>query len=313
MKTSTSKSIRPLVSLSLLCSLFLLSVVCKGQTYHFRQYTANDGLPTNAVYGGLQDQRGFVWFYTEHGVSRFDGYQFRNFTVEDGLPVNDVWFLAEDQQGRIWVNTFSNKLVAIEGDSVKTYYESTSPDFQRFEFITNGEDIAIYEKGTAHLLIPDSCCSVQQLPVPEEIKSIPDYLYYPCSRDTFIRFHEEDTKVSRVANEGFQENYLIGKEDTKIRTWLNHKYRQSCTYWNGRLLVWPFQDSLLGYLSLQSDSIGSFNLSQIFGSQPEFLRYQRLHGQLQIQTNLGLFIIDENMNGVDTLKERRFNNCPIWA
>jgi ligand-binding sensor domain-containing protein len=85
-----------------------------AQTYSYRHYTVEDGLPTNYVYGGLQDSRGYIWFYTEKGVSRFDGYEFRNFTTEDGLPTNDVWQLVEDSQGRMWVGCFGGKFVAID-------------------------------------------------------------------------------------------------------------------------------------------------------------------------------------------------------
>ena len=176
-----SKKLKVALSLMGLGLSLLWAVSADGQTYHFKQYTANDGLPTNAVYGGIQDQKGFIWFYTEHGVSRFDGQEFRNYTVEDGLPVNDVWYLAEDRQGRIWLNTFGTKLVAIEDDSVKTYYESTDPHFQRFDFLANDQDLAIYEKGTGQLLISDSQRGLQRLPVPKVIDSIPEYLLLRCN------------------------------------------------------------------------------------------------------------------------------------
>jgi len=292
------------VALSLMSlGLCLLGAVrADGQTYHFKQYTANEGLPTNAVYGGIQDRKGFIWFYTEHGVSRFDGQEFRNYTVEDGLPVNDVWYLAEDRQGRIWLNTFGTKLVAIEGDSVKTYYESTNPRFQRFEFILNNHNLAIYERGTGQLLIPDSLGGVQRLPVPEILDSIPDYLLLPCSRDTFLQFHKSLSKINLIANSGFRESYLLNKQDAATWSRLNYDHRQSRTCWNKQLFIWPHQDSLLYYFSLQAGKLQHYNLKQIFGEIPHLLRYQQLHGQLQIQTNLGLFILDDQLNGVDTLK-----------
>jgi ligand-binding sensor domain-containing protein len=301
---SALNSIKLKVALSIVSlglSLFW-AVIAEGQTYHFKQYTANDGLPTNAVYGGIQDREGFIWFYTEHGISRFDGQEFRNYTVKNGLPVNDVWHLAEDSQGRIWLNTFGTKLVAVEGDSVKTYYESTDPRFRRFELIINEHDLTIYERGTEQLLIPDSQGGVQLLPVPEILDSIPDYLVLPCSRDTFLQFHKSLSQITLVANNGFRESYLLDKQDAATWSRLNDDHRQSRTCWNKQLFIWPHQDSLLHYFSLQTGKLQHFNLKQVFGKTPHLLRYQQLNGQLQIQTNLGLFILDDQLKGADTLR-----------
>jgi ligand-binding sensor domain-containing protein len=301
---SALNSINVKVALSLMSlGLSLFGAVrAEGQTYHFKQYTANDGLPTNAVYGGIQDRDGFIWFYTEHGISRFDGQEFRNYTVKDGLPVNDVWHLAEDSQGRIWLNTFGTKLVAVEGDSVKAYYESTDPRFRRFELIINEHDLVIYERGTEQLLIPDGQGGIQQLPVPEILDSLPDYLLLPCSRDTFLQFHKSLSQITLVANNGFRESYLLDKQDAATWSRLNYDQQQSRTCWNKQLFIWPHQDSLLHYFSLQTGKLQHFNLKQVFGQTPHLLRYQQLNGQLQIQTNLGLFILDDQLNGVDTLR-----------
>jgi ligand-binding sensor domain-containing protein len=301
---SALNSINVKVALSLMSlglSLFW-AVRAEGQTYHFKQYTANDGLPTNAVYGGIQDREGFIWFYTEHGISRFDGREFRNYTVKNGLPVNDVWHLAEDSQGRIWLNTFGTKLVAVEGDSVKTYYESTDPRFRRFELIINEHDLTIYERGTEQLLIPDGQGGVQLLPVPEILDSIPDYLVLPCSRDTFLQFHKSLSQITLVANNGFRESYLLDKQDAATWSRLSYDHQQSRTCWKKQLFIWPHQDSLLHYFSLQTGKLQHFNLKQVFGQAPHLLRYQQLNGQLQIQTNLGLFILDDQLKGVDTLR-----------
>ena len=104
-------------------SYFFLYACCIAnlsfaQSYHYHQYTIEDGLPTDAVYGAMQDSKGYIWIFTEKGISKFDGYDFKTFTMADGLPSNDVWGLTEDSQGRIWVQTFSKQLVYIKEDSI---------------------------------------------------------------------------------------------------------------------------------------------------------------------------------------------------
>ena len=58
-----------------------------------KTYTVADGLLRDGVRRIRQDSRGFLWFCTADGLSRFDGHGFTNFRAEDGLPdrhVNDI-------------------------------------------------------------------------------------------------------------------------------------------------------------------------------------------------------------------------------
>jgi signal transduction histidine kinase/ligand-binding sensor domain-containing protein/DNA-binding response OmpR family regulator len=68
-----------------------------------------DGLSSNTVRSIIQDNRGFMWFGTENGLSRFDGRSFKNFRSVYGdstsLGNNYVYTLYEDRQGRIWTGT----------------------------------------------------------------------------------------------------------------------------------------------------------------------------------------------------------------
>ncbi len=53
----------------------------------FLHFDVNDGLPSNSIYGILEDERGFLWLSTVNGLSRFDPEKkiFKNFTEQDGL------------------------------------------------------------------------------------------------------------------------------------------------------------------------------------------------------------------------------------
>lgn len=56
-----------------------------------RFYRVRDGLPSDVVYGILEDQRGYLWLSTNAGLSRFDpaSGRFKNFDVKDGLQGNE--------------------------------------------------------------------------------------------------------------------------------------------------------------------------------------------------------------------------------
>lgn len=48
-------------------------------------YLSSDGLIYEKIYSIYQDSRGFIWFTTAIGMSRFDGYNFVNYGLENGL------------------------------------------------------------------------------------------------------------------------------------------------------------------------------------------------------------------------------------
>jgi ligand-binding sensor domain-containing protein/signal transduction histidine kinase len=62
-------------------------------------YTTAEGLAHNHVQKIVADARGFVWFATREGLSRFDGYTFTNYGIQDGLPSADVKDLLETRDG----------------------------------------------------------------------------------------------------------------------------------------------------------------------------------------------------------------------
>lgn len=61
------------------------------ETGTFTQYTEKDGLPSNVIYGILEDNDAYLWLSTNFGISRFDPQTetFRNYTASDGLQSNE--------------------------------------------------------------------------------------------------------------------------------------------------------------------------------------------------------------------------------
>jgi signal transduction histidine kinase len=83
-------------------------------------YDVKDGLTSNHIYEAIQDQKGFIWFATDNGVSRFDGIEFKNFTSKDGLPDNDIANITEDATGRIWLSCYNEVPCFIQDNKVHT-------------------------------------------------------------------------------------------------------------------------------------------------------------------------------------------------
>jgi ligand-binding sensor domain-containing protein/signal transduction histidine kinase len=88
-----------------LALLFVLSSVVNAEQLPIKTYTTADGLARDAINCIVRDSRGFLWFGTPEGISRFDGYKFTNYTTDDGLPHRSVRHVLETRSGIIWIAT----------------------------------------------------------------------------------------------------------------------------------------------------------------------------------------------------------------
>lgn len=83
----------------------LLALPAAAQQLPFTAFTRADGLPHYNVHRIFRDSRGFLWFCSRQGLSRFDGRQFLTFDTDNGLPsavINDV---IETPDGGLWIAT----------------------------------------------------------------------------------------------------------------------------------------------------------------------------------------------------------------
>jgi signal transduction histidine kinase/ligand-binding sensor domain-containing protein len=108
--------------------LFLILFVQQGfsQSRSFVHYSVDEGLNSSTVYCVEQDRKGFLWFGTDGGVSRFDGKTFEQFTMADGLSDNEVFRIFEDHTGRIWFFTFNGYISYYENN--RFYNHQHDPD-----------------------------------------------------------------------------------------------------------------------------------------------------------------------------------------
>ena len=79
--------------------------IARAERLPIKTYTVADGLAHNEINKIVRDSRGFLWFCTGDGLSRFDGYTFTNYGTEQGLPHATVTDLLETRSGEYWVGT----------------------------------------------------------------------------------------------------------------------------------------------------------------------------------------------------------------
>ncbi len=81
-----------------------------AQQFSYKNFTTDNGFPSSESYAILQDQQGYMWFATDHGIARYDGEEFKIYTTADGLVDNTIVRMAEDSKGRIWLIGHNNEI-----------------------------------------------------------------------------------------------------------------------------------------------------------------------------------------------------------
>ena len=87
------------------CSCSFVVSSAAAERLPIRIYTTEDGLAHANVRRIVRDPRGFLWFCTIDGLSRFDGAEFVTYRTADGLPDPWVTDLLTTRDGTYWVAT----------------------------------------------------------------------------------------------------------------------------------------------------------------------------------------------------------------
>lgn len=101
--------------------LCFLSFPLSAQQLPFKQYNRATGLPSDYILCMLQDRRGFLWFGTDRGASRYDGRSFKTYTAANGLGSNFVRRIFEDREGNIWFGLIEGGVSLLTGTTMKRY------------------------------------------------------------------------------------------------------------------------------------------------------------------------------------------------
>lgn len=101
-----------LIIITVLWLFFLLIPASASIEITTERLTTSNGLADNSVRCIYQDNRGFLWFGTVNGLSRYDGNSFINYFPGkgSGLTLADrrIRDVGEDKNGFLWVSTYSD-------------------------------------------------------------------------------------------------------------------------------------------------------------------------------------------------------------
>ena len=123
--------------ITLLLSIILIEMDSYGQVdfpLQFDSYTANTpGIENNHVLSITQDDKGYMWFGTERGLSRFDGSTWKSFLKRDhpALPSDEITSLTTSQS-KVWIGTESGLGYLTYTDLYKNVHSVDLPGGQNY-------------------------------------------------------------------------------------------------------------------------------------------------------------------------------------
>lgn len=74
-----------------------------AQSFRFKTYDSNVGLPQNFVYSLCQDNDGYIWMGTGEGLVRYNGLEFVNFNHTDSLADDFISVMQIAKDGTLWI------------------------------------------------------------------------------------------------------------------------------------------------------------------------------------------------------------------
>jgi len=85
--------------------LALAAISVRAERLPVKIYTSADGLGSSFVDFLMRDSRGFLWFCTRDGLSRFDGTRFVTYRVGGKDAPPGIESITETRGGVYWVTT----------------------------------------------------------------------------------------------------------------------------------------------------------------------------------------------------------------
>ncbi len=196
---------------------------------HLRQYTTDNGLPSNGIKGLQWDEKtGFLWVATEAGIVRFNGVDFRSYTKENmpSIATERMLFMVRNREEHIYISDMAGNIFWIAQnkpvlwkkgvESVNPYYANyyllsvSDTFFERHTGVTNNTRFsAVTDKivglsDTACLLLSNGTLFYHSITMPAPVA-------LPFERGSFKSFFKINDQCFLINNK--KEALLLNTRD----------------------------------------------------------------------------------------------------
>lgn len=124
-----------------LTCLISFSFITEGQSYRFRNYGLENGIPDEFVYSIIQDNKGYLWVGTGNGLSKFDGFDFYKISLPDSSGENYPTACLKDKNGNLWFGCNTGSIFYTSGNEIK---KVTVNNTRHISALLEGPDKFIY-------------------------------------------------------------------------------------------------------------------------------------------------------------------------
>lgn len=239
-------------------------------------YNINDGLPSEDLYCGLQDHKGYLWFGSDAGVIRYNGFEFVRYTSKDGLNDNTIFTLHEDAEGRIWMTGFSRTIGFLyDNRFFNLYGPDNQTPFQTREFIhrISSTPDYVYFNGTTKVYRYDKKggqYSISALPDSSDASVLifnENGIWCGIRTDNIYQTDKITVELRKKSGEILEQTISIQPLATNPGISRFQVYRDSLFFWsNGNLLI----------------SIDTLGHTQVLQEHHDFIQLNMLPDRLEV-------------------------------
>lgn len=186
--------------------LLTISFLAKAQiNLIVNDYTSEDGLPHNSVYGSLKDSEGLMWFATWYGLSSFDGVKFQSYNSRDNylldIPPHKLQRVLEADSAELWVKTIDHKIYLF--NKIKETYLNLDNIIQ-YEYDISPRIIKIQKMPDGNLLMLNKDRVLLTARIKNgkpEVGMVGNYQNVPANISQLNQFLENATALSWVGRD----------------------------------------------------------------------------------------------------------------
>ncbi len=268
---------------------------------HLQHFSTEEGLSQYTIMDMFQDSRGYLWFATWDGLSKYDGYRFHNYKVKPGdnylMKSNRIESISEDKYKRIW-------MISYDGDA--HCFDTRTESFWGLQSIfKNGSDafkpsrIIINPSGKVWITSANSGCiqvsdsAYHTIIYNKSFNNIPGNEVHDILEDKYRNsWILTDKGISLVSEDdlGLRKYTFTTTDDDQYKFGINCGFEMENEIWFGSNNGYLFRFSKIKNYIISQKIASHANLIQIIG-----LRNQKI---AIITSNQGFYILNQITNQI---------------
>ena len=122
-----------------------MTIGVRAEQLSVRTYTAADGLGSSAIINIMRDSRGFLWFCTRDGLSRFDGVGFTTYDIGRDPSYPTINHILETRRGHYLIAPFGGGVYRFDPNKVSQPFGTGNRVTLNAEKVSDNSVVVLFE------------------------------------------------------------------------------------------------------------------------------------------------------------------------